>query len=543
MIATNYQHWLCGELPGRYSLRLIMRNGGVRIVEIRATPIVWGGATATLNLMMDITEQKQAENSLRTSQIMLTEAMDLAHMANWECDDRTGMYTFDDRFYALYGTTSEREGGYRMPAEVYFREFVHPDDRDQVIEEVENARKTSDPHHVWRLEHRIIRRDGEVRHIVARIERTMDLDSYVIKIHGVNQDITEFKRAENLTQTTLHRLDSTISTLCEGFLMVSEDGKVEHVNQAFCDLYNLHDAPENLRGLTSHEIIKKIQDAYVSPVGVSAHIQELVTQGKPVNDYEITLQNGRIFKINYIPVIDAKGQRRGRVWYHHDITERKKAEEALASANRKLKLLSGITRHDIGNQLVALNSYIELSMGAIDNPGELKEFFANELKITDILAQQINFTKDYEDIGTKSPVWQNVSMLVSSAGSALPLGKIGLEIECHGLEVCADPLLEKVFYNLIDNSLHYGGVSLTAISVTAHAHNDDLQIIFEDDGSGISADDKKYLFTKGFGKHTGLGLFLIREILGITGISIAETGVPGHGARFEMKVPKGAFHI
>jgi len=58
---------------------------------------------------------------------------------------------------------------------------------------------------------------------------------------------------------------------------------------------------------------------------------------------------------------------------------------------------------------------------------------------------------------------------------------------------------------------------------------------------GIPYEEKGELFTKGFGKGTGLGLFLCREILAITGITIKETGEPGRGVRFEMLVPEGKF--
>jgi signal transduction histidine kinase len=66
-------------------------------------------------------------------------------------------------------------------------------------------------------------------------------------------------------------------------------------------------------------------------------------------------------------------------------------------------------------------------------------------------------------------------------------------------------------------------------------------IACEDDGAGISVDDKKRLFERGYGKNTGLGLFLSREILSITGIAIKETSEPEKGARFEILVPKTAY--
>lgn len=120
-----------------------------------------------------------------------------------------------------------------------------------------------------------------------------------------------------------------------------------------------------------------------------------------------------------------------------------------------------------------------------------------------------------------------------------------IRVEADGpvLEVFADPLLEKVFYNLIDNALRYGGEQMTAIRMTALEENQNLVIAVKDDGNGISDEDKKHLFNKGFGRHTGLGLFLSREILSITGITITETGVPGKGAQFEMTVPDGAWRF
>ena len=70
---------------------------------------------------------------------------------------------------------------------------------------------------------------------------------------------------------------------------------------------------------------------------------------------------------------------------------------------------------------------------------------------------------------------------------------------------------------------------------------DGLLIICEDNGVGVPPQDKTKIFAKGFGRDSGLGLFLIREILSITKISIQETGDYGKGARFEMLIPKGDY--
>ena len=89
---------------------------------------------------------------------------------------------------------------------------------------------------------------------------------------------------------------------------------------------------------------------------------------------------------------------------------------------------------------------------------------------------------------------------------------VHVEVDPADPEVYSDPLFEKVFYNLIDNALRYGGDQMKTIRVFSQESDTSLAIVCEDDGVGITAEDKKKLFRKGFGKHTGLGLFLSREI-------------------------------
>ncbi len=102
-------------------------------------------------------------------------------------------------------------------------------------------------------------------------------------------------------------------------------------------------------------------------------------------------------------------------------------------------------------------------------------------------------------------------------------------------------MLDKVFYNLFDNAVTYGGPDITTIRISSHRDGNDLVIAVEDDGAGISSQDLPRMFERGYGKHTGLGLFLSKEILGITEIAIHVTSLPGQGARFEIRVPPGKF--
>ncbi len=117
------------------------------------------------------------------------------------------------------------------------------------------------------------------------------------------------------------------------------------------------------------------------------------------------------------------------------------------------------------------------------------------------------------------------------------MGKVVLENAVPaGVEIFADPLIEKVFSNLIENALRYGETA-TTITFSLKQDGEAYTLLCEDDGVGIPADEKEKIFTYAHGMNTGLGLFLAREILAITGITIRETGTPGSGARFEILCP------
>ena len=155
-----------------------------------------GSLARLVGIRQDITERKQAEEAQKTSQAQLEAAMDLADLVSWEFDAESELFTFNDRFYALYGTTAEIEGGYQMPADEYVRRFIHPDDHRVFVEGAEKAMGTTEPNYRAYLEHRVMRRDREVRHINVRFVVTKDEQGRTIKTNGANQDITERKQAE-----------------------------------------------------------------------------------------------------------------------------------------------------------------------------------------------------------------------------------------------------------------------------------------------------------------------------------------------------------
>ena len=156
-----------------------------------------GAIDGAIVVNQEITDKIKAEQALRKNQARLSTAMDIAGLVNWEFDVASQMFTFDDRFYALYETTADREGGNLMPAETYMQEFVYPDDRPKVLAEIQKILATTDPAYAGQIEHRITPRDGSVRTIIARFAPIMGPDGKVIRTYGANQDITDRKLMES----------------------------------------------------------------------------------------------------------------------------------------------------------------------------------------------------------------------------------------------------------------------------------------------------------------------------------------------------------
>ena len=220
-----------------------------------------------------------------------------------------------------------------------------------------------------------------------------------------------------------------------------------------------------------------------------------------------------------------------------DLSEQKRAEQVLMAANRKLNLLNSITRHDIRNKVSAISGYLESAKQKSSDP-EIVRFLQKLDAAASAINDHIEFTRIYQDLGTLEPRWQELKNLLHRCH--VP-PEMTFHVDIPDVTVFADPMLEKVFYNLLDNSLRHGDHT-TKIRVSAGDSPEGLVVRWEDDGSGVPDEEKEKIFLQGYGKNTGLGLFISREILSFTGITIRETGT-GNGARFEITVPESAYRI
>jgi signal transduction histidine kinase len=213
----------------------------------------------------------------------------------------------------------------------------------------------------------------------------------------------------------------------------------------------------------------------------------------------------------------------------------------VAFLENKLQLVGSVTRHDVLNQLTALVGYNELLGMMIEDP-KLKSFLEKERQAIDKIRRQFQFAKDYQNIAVEPPRWQNLKNLATRVSEDFDLKGVKIIAETGTASVLVDPELDKVFHHLFENALRHGG-PVTEIRITLRETGTGGILMVENDGIGIPAEEKSKIFERGYGKGTGWGLFLAREILAVSGMTISETGEPGRGPRFEIVLPHGTYRL
>jgi ABC-type amino acid transport substrate-binding protein/signal transduction histidine kinase len=218
-----------------------------------------------------------------------------------------------------------------------------------------------------------------------------------------------------------------------------------------------------------------------------------------------------------------------------------KSKQSLVQARKKLNFLNTLTFQDIQNGVFSVSGFIELAKGSGCSEAA-KEYLGRGVASIHAVQSSLRFAKNYQDLGISQPRWQNVNTVFLFAISHLDLSPLSRTVNLDGLEIYADPLFEKVLFSLMENVVRHGK-GATRISLHYQKTLEGILILVEDDGPGIPSASKEKIFERGYAGKGESGLFLAREILSLSGISIRETGVEGVGARFEILVPEGAYQF
>jgi len=363
-----------------------------------------------------------------------------------------------------------------------------------------------------------------------------DPDGTITGVIGVVQDITTRKEAELALLATTEELKESEEKYRNVF--EAKNNPLIIVDAETRGILDLNQAASELYGYTREEMMQMtLMDLSAEPEKTQETLDRQVPR---VSLRYHRKKDGMVFPADIIlAYFNLKG-RSVLILSIRDLTGVQLIGDALRIANVKLNLLIGVTRHDVLNSLTALLGYNGILRGREADDAN-REMLEKQEKILLTIRNQIEFTRTYDDLGVKAPLWQHVGKTAARAYAQF-INTISFACEIGDLEIYADPMLEKVFYNLFDNAFRYGE-GVTKIRLSGVMDGTDLLLFFEDDGIGVMENEKARIFARGVGKNTGLGLFLTREILAITRIGIQETGEYRKGARFTLRVPRGAYRI
>jgi PAS domain S-box len=449
-----------------------------------------------------------------------------------------------------------------------FGKIVHENDRDRIGSHL--ASITEKPvHHTE--EFRIRKKSGEICWIGHSCHAVYDAGGRWIGRRASNRDITKRREAEEAVKKREEDLHAAYEELT-----ASDEELRENYEELAKNQEALRERGERFRalfdhmieGLALHELVYDAQgnpaeyrilaanEAYEKQLGISrsAVLGKLsceaygVTTPPFLDRYAKVALTGTAeqFETYFEPLkkyfhISVYSPKKGHfATIFEDITERREEERALRLADRKLQLMNIVAWHDIQNKVTGLRGYIELSRDLVADE-TAKKMLRSEDEILKVIHQQLGHTREYQEIGAKPSQWVDVNAVLKIVIALKGSRSVKVTTSVEGLFVYTDPILEKVFSHLIENTLVHAPTA-TEIRIRYRETTGGLVIVYEDNGPGIAEENKQELFVRTFAT-THFGLFFIHDILELSGIGFAETGEPGKGVRFEMTVPRGMYRI
>lgn len=362
--------------------RIIRPDGKERIFHVIGKPLKDNNnkIISVRGTAQDVTEIKEMEARLRESESFYRTLFENTGTASIIVDEDNTILMVNTQFENLSGYSKELVEGKKS-----WKEMVLEEDLAK-LERYHSMRRNDIGKPPSSYEACLIDKKGNIK--ITRIDVAM-IPGTKRTIASLN-DLTDLKLAEKKLQTTLKRFYTILSNLSASILLVTEEMLVEFANPAFCDYFDLNEAPKELTGLTAAELIEKVKPVYKSSDEAINRINKIINRWQPVTGEEIHLNRGRTCLRDFIPIFVAN-KPYGRLWVHVDITERKKMEKKLADSERQYKYI--VEKSAAGIFILDKNGIIQYLN---EQMSDLLEFSKNEIMekhIKNFITEQAEFYK------------------------------------------------------------------------------------------------------------------------------------------------------
>jgi PAS domain S-box-containing protein len=508
-----------------------VQNGQNVYVHTVKTPVKDenGKVIGILGIFWDRKERKKTEEIARAREERYRSYIDLTGQLGWV----TNAYgEVDEDIPAWRKFTGQNHEEVKGRG---WTKALHPDDLERVMRTWEKAVETKG---AYEVEYRIRRHDGIYRHFLARGVPVRKKDGSIGEWVGTCIDITDRRQWEEALRDAKEKWVSLTENTDDIVMIVDNNGVIRYVNRTMPPY-----TPEETVGKTVYEYVSAEQQSIIEK-----SFKEVIRTGKSDN-YQISSnipKTGTVWFNTKIVPIKHDRKATAAILISANITDQRRAEEELHRAikkldvmNEKLRVVGSLARHDVRNKLVGVtgNAYLLRQRFAGDPKvlERLKDIEAAVLQVERIF----EFARTYERLGVEQLSYMDIGKTIDEAVSLFSdLKGVKIVNECPELAVLSDSLLRQLFYNLVDNSLKYGEKIRQITFHCEMTRADELELVYEDDGVGISNSVRGNLFKEGAGKSTGYGLFMIKRICEVYGWNIQEADIQGKGVKFVITIPK-----
>ncbi len=498
-------------------------------------------------VLSDITERKEAEEALRESEKRLRLAQERGDVRMWDWDVAADRVTVPPDFLGHHGIAWEAIRTFSD-----WERMIHPDDRKRVAAEHVATLATGEP---FDLEFRLVVPSGEVRWVQLGGGGLTDERGGPVQVLGVLIDVTARKQAEDDLRKSEERYRSLVENNIDAVLLTSLDGAILVANAEACRIF----------GMTQEELIRGGWDAIIdrSDPRLAAAQEERDRTGRFRGELTYRRKDGSVFPGEVATALftDPRGTR----WVTRiirDITDRKKAEEALQdyaerlrASNEELQRFAYVASHDLQEPLRSIVSFSQLLdrryRGRLDKDADEYLSFIVEggMRMQALIRDLLQVSR--VETGARPLEPTDAAGVVAGALRALeaPLREADGMVTVGPMpRVMADAAqLEQVFTNLIGNAIKYrrGGVP-PAITVSAERQGEMWEFAVRDNGIGIEAEyfDRIFVMFQRLHTHdeyegTGIGLAVVKKIVDRHGGKVWVESTPGEGATFFFTLPGG----
>lgn len=530
---------------------------GEEFFRVITTPVLdaQGNVISGMVMSQNVTDLKRAEERQRELKDELELAIRAAELGIWHLDPQTNTLIWNQHMHEIFGIPPESFVGHIET----FNDAIHPDDRNYVNQRLQEIHSAGE---VFDVKFRIVRPDGEIRHIDAAGIARHDEAGNIIQLTGINLDITEYERSKHDLAASEARYRNLFFGSLNAIAIYDEHARIILINDVGAQ--NLGTTPDEAIGKTLAEFLPNEYEATRKRIRQVLTSQEI---DQAENFVELP-QGGRWFWCTFQPVYMDHSEPSAVQIISHDITERKQAEQLEAErvrltlqlekeqafAAQRARLFS-IISHEFRTPMTIIQSSSEILSKYHDQLSHEKR----QEKTANITAQIRHLDRMLDEIDMLSQANHGFlnyrpqpiqvekmcrDVLNHLQDSLQPNRSLTLDVTSKdNIALVDEQLMHHALTNLVSNAIKYsphGG----AIHLAVEQTSDMWLFSVHDSGIGIPEKDKREIFQPfhrasnvGSIKGTGVGLAVVKEVAERHGGSVAFESQVDIGSTFTIFIP------